>query len=138
MEPVSLSAAERIQREIDEGRIDEALRIYDKTARVVPSWPSDAEALGLIKSLHARNLLVESIPLMRDYCRSYPDSADRVRLKLAQILIRDREHPTHALRVLEEIREGSLPGSLETVRVALVNQAQHMVNEGVLELEGED
>ena len=138
IEPVSLSAADRIQREIDEGRIDEALRIYDKTARVVPAWPTDAEALRLIKSLHRRNLLVESIPMMRDYCRNYPESADRVRLKLAQILIRDREHPTHALRVLEEIREGSLPDSLETVRLALVKQAQHMVNDGVLELEGED
>lgn len=138
MEPASLSAAERIRREIDEGRVDEAMRIYDKTARVVPSWPTDAEALGLIKSLHARNLLAESIPLMRDYCRNHPDSADRVRLKLAQILIRDREHPTHALRVLEEIREGSLPESLETVRIALVKQARHMVDDGVLELEGED
>ena len=75
---------------------------------------------------------------MRDYCRNHPATADWVRLKLAQILIRDREHPTHALRVLEEIGEGTLPASLESVRLALAGQARLMIEDGVLELEGED
>ena len=133
--PAPQSAVARIQHEIEQGRIDEALRIYDRTARVVTGWPGETDTLALIKSLHATNRFVESLPLMRDYCRNFPDRADRMRLKLAQILIRDREHPTHALRVLDEIAEGALPTSLETVRSSLAKQARQMIDEGVLELE---
>ena len=59
-------------------------------------------------------------------------------LKLAQILIRDRQRPIAGLTVLESIPPGSLPPDLEKARQTLIRQAERMREEGVLELEGED
>ena len=61
-----------------------------------------------------------------------------MRVKLAQILIRDFQRPVAALRVLEEIPPGSLPADLEAARARLAREAQQMLEEGVLELEGDD
>ena len=61
-----------------------------------------------------------------------------MRIKLAQVLIRDRQRPVAALRVLEEIPSGSLPADLESTRQKLASKAKRMVEEGVLELEGDD
>jgi hypothetical protein len=92
----------------------------------------------MIKALHDRNAYVDSIRLMRDYCRYYPDQSAKVRLKLAQVLIRDRERPAAALRVLAGITAGSLPIELEAVRLKLFRQDERLQAEGVLELEGDD
>ena len=75
---------------------------------------------------------------MKDHCRRFPAVSDKMRLKLAQVLIRDRQRPMAALKVLEEIPPGSLPADLETAREKLVRQAERMREEGVLELEGDD
>jgi hypothetical protein len=53
-------------------------------------------------------------------------------------LIRDFQRPVAALRVLEEIPPGSLPADLETARAKLARKAQQLLEEGVLELEGDD
>jgi hypothetical protein len=75
---------------------------------------------------------------MRDYCRYYPGDASRVRLKLAQILIHGHRRPVAALRVLQEIPADALPADLEMVRRKLVVKANRLLEEGVLELEGDD
>jgi hypothetical protein len=61
-----------------------------------------------------------------------------MRVKLAQMLIRDFQRPVAALRVLEEIPPTSLPVDLEAARERLARKAQQMLEEGVLELEGDD
>ena len=137
-EPAKLSAVERILAMLDEGLIDEPLKLYVKLAATMPGWPSEPDALAIIKAMHAQSLRVQSIPVMRDFCRNHPDGADRVRLKLAQIHIREREHPTRGLRILSQIAEGALPEPLESLRAALTQQAEAMREEGVLELEGDD
>ena len=88
--------------------------------------------------MHAQKAEADSIRLMRDHCRYYPAASTKVRLKLVQILIRDRQRPTAALRVLAEIPPGSLPPDLEKARQQLARQAARMQAEGVLELEGDD
>ena len=75
---------------------------------------------------------------MRDHCRYYPASSLKMRVKLAQILIRDFQRPVAALRVLEEIPPGSLPTDLEVARAKLARKSQQMLEEGVLEMEGDD
>ncbi len=132
-----LSGAEKVAEKVNLGEIDAALRLYDKTSKAVPFWPSERELMDLIKRFHARGAVIDSIPLMRDYCRRYPDTADRIRLKLAQILIRDHERPTLALRILAELPE-RLPPSLEPLRRDLTQKAEAMLEDGVLELEGEE
>lgn len=132
------SALKKVRKLIDMGDHASAISEYDRSARVFPDWPGPAELLALIKAMHAAKAEADSLPLMRDYCRKYPASSDKMRLKMAQVLIRDREKPTAALRILSEIPAGSLTGNSEAARIHLTRQAERMVEDGVLELEGED
>ncbi|MFI5457521.1 MAG: hypothetical protein ACHRXM_18925, partial [Isosphaerales bacterium] len=131
-------AVRRIRSLIDEGDIAGALAAYDKSARTLFDWPSQPDLYGMIKALHARGAEPNSIRLMRDHCRYYPGDSSKMRLKLAQVLSRDRQRPVAALRILEEIPPGSLPADLESTRRKLVRKADQLREEGVLELEGDD
>jgi hypothetical protein len=132
------NAVRRVRKLIDAGDIDGALSAYDKGAQSLFNWPSQADLHALIKAMHAQQAEADSIRLMRDHCRQYPAASTRVRLKLAQILIRDHQRPTAALRVLAELPPGALPPDLEKAREQLARQAARMQAEGVLELEGDD
>jgi membrane associated rhomboid family serine protease len=135
LEERGASAMRRIRRLIDERAAAGAVDAYQKAARALPNWPSQAELYGLIKSLHAQGAEVESLPLMRDHCRLYPREAPRVRLKLAQVLIRDCQRPLAAIRLLQELSEDAWPADLQRARRKLIQQAEAMREEGVLELE---
>jgi hypothetical protein len=131
-------AVQRVHSLIEEGKIGEALAAYDKAARILYDWPSQPDLYSLIKALHTRGSEAESIRLMREHCRCFPNESTKMRIKLAQILIRDRQRPVAALRVLEEIPVGALPADLESTRQKLASRAKRMVDDGVLELEGDD
>jgi membrane associated rhomboid family serine protease len=131
-------AVRRIETLIDEGDITGALSAYDKAARMFFNWPPQTDHYKMIKDLHAHGAEADSVRLMRDYCRYYPGESSKVRLRLAQILIRNCQRPVAALRVLEEIQPGSLPADLEAVRQKLFRKAQEMRETGVVELEGDD
>jgi len=128
----------RIRSLINEGDVSGALAAYDKAARTLFNWPSQPDLYELIKALHARGAEPDSVRLMRDHCRYYSANSLKMRVKLAQILIRDFQRPVAALRVLEEIPPGSLPADLESARAKLARKAQQMLEDGVLELEGDD
>jgi membrane associated rhomboid family serine protease len=132
------AAVLRVQSLIEEGNVPEALAAFDKAARILRDWPAQRDLYAIIKSLHARGSEVESIRLMREHCRCFPAESTKMRVKLAQILIRDRQRPVAALRVLEEIPTGALPADLESTRQRLASKAKRMLEEGVLELEGDD
>jgi membrane associated rhomboid family serine protease len=128
----------RIHFLIDSGDGPGAVAAYEKATRSLFNWPSQRDLYDLIKALHARGAEADSIRLMRDYCCCYPRDSVKVRLKLAQILMRDRQRPVAALRLLDEIPAGSLTPDLESARQKLALKAQQMLDEGVLELEGDD
>jgi len=132
------SAVDRIRSLIAEAAVAAALAAYDKAARTLFQWPSQPDLYELIKALHAGGAESDSIRLMRDHCRYYPERSLKMRVKLAQILIRDCQRPVAALRVLEEIPPGSLPADLEAARQKLAAKAQQMLEEGVVEMEGDD
>jgi hypothetical protein len=123
---------------IDERNVAGALAAYDKAARTLLNWPTQADLYGLIKALHAQGAEADSIRLMRDHCQYFPKESSKMRIKLAQVLIRDRQRPVAALRVLEAIPRGSLSADLESSRQKLALKAKRMLEEGVLELEGDD
>jgi len=131
------AAVKHVQWLIEKGNIAAALRAYQKSASSVPDWPAQSELYELIKAVHAKGALVDSIPLMRDHCRLYPAHSTAVRLKLAQVLIRECQRPVAGLRVLEEFGPGPLPAEYETVRQKLAARADRMRAEGVIEVEGD-
>jgi len=122
---------------IEKRNIPAALRAYQKSASAMPGWPPQGELYDLIKAFQAQGALVDSIPLLREHCRLYPAHSTVVRLKLAQVLIRECQRPVAALRVLEEFGPGPLPGEAEAVRQKLIRQADRMREEGVIEVEGD-
>lgn len=132
------AASRRVLGSVEKGEVDAALMAYDKASRDLPFWPSQVDLYAIIKALHARGAVVDSVRPMKDHCRRFPAASDKMRLKLAQVLIRDRQRPIAALAVLEEIPPGSLPPDLERTRTALARQAERMRDDGVLELEGDD
>ena len=129
------NATRKLRERLDDSDFDNARATFDKYARTLPGWPPEGVLLDIIKMLHSRKLMVDSVPYMQAYCRRFPGQADRVRLKLAQVLIRDRQRPAHGLKVLQEVQESALPGDLRPVRRQLEALANHMLEEGVLELE---
>ena len=137
LEERAASAMKKVRKHLETGDMASVVAAYDRGARMVPNWPDGPDLVAIIKEMHAKNAEVDSFPLMRDYCRRFPSSAHRMRLKVAQVLIRDRQKPTAALRVLAEIPVGTLPAQLDAARQGLIRQAEKMVHDGVLELEGE-
>ena len=132
------TAVERVRSLIANGDVPAALAAYEKATRTLFNWPSQPDLYDLIKALHAGGAESSSIRLMRDHCRFYPERSIKMRVKLAQILVRDCQRPVAALRVLEEIPPGSLPADLESARQKLAQKAQQMLDEGVVEMEGDD
>ena len=131
-------ALRRVRKLIDKGDTPGAISLYDRSVRTLVAWPSQPDLYALIKAMHARQAEADSIRLMRDHCRRFPAESTRMRLKLAHVLLRDRQRPTAALRVLTEIPAGSLPADLETARRKLAQEASRLQADGVLELEGDD
>jgi membrane associated rhomboid family serine protease len=134
----ALGAVLRVRSLIEDGNVAGALAGYEKGARTLVDWPAQPDLYSLIKGLHGRGSEADSIRLMRDHCRRFPKESSTMRIKLAQILIRDRQRPVAALRILEEIPAGALSAELDATRKKLALKARRMVEEGVLELEEDD
>jgi hypothetical protein len=132
------AAVRRVHRMLEEASIDDALAAYDKASRTLYHWPSQPDLHAMIKAFHAKGAERQSVRLMREHCRCFPEASDKMRLKLAQILINQCERPTEAARLLNESPAGSLSPDLERTRQKLLSKAAAMIEEGVLELEGDD
>ena len=99
---------------------------------------SEQQLLAMIKALHLGKRWHDSIGPMVDFLKRFPDRAARMRLKLAQILLLHENRPSRALAVLGKIPSGSLDADLEKLRGQLLRRAEAMLEEGEIELAGED
>ena len=132
------AATRRLKGHLESGSVVEAFAVYDKSVRTVAGWmPPDAEWLALIQALLAAEDWRNGVNVMEDYLRRSPKPSARVRLRLAQVLVKEQQRPAHALKVLDEIPEGALPENLRSAARQVRRQAEQMREEGVLELEGE-
>jgi hypothetical protein len=94
--------------------------------------------MGLIKSLHAQQLWSVSVPVMVDYLQQFPEKSNRVRLKLAQILIESERRPAKALKTLSKIDLASLTPELQTIHRKLSNRAKTLESQCDLEVTDEE
>jgi membrane associated rhomboid family serine protease len=130
------AAVWRVQMLSKKGEAAEAVRAYRSLAD--RGRLPEPDLLGLIQALHKRELWDDAVEVMRDYLARYPEKSPRVRLSLAQILIRHRDRPRQALQVLGKLAAESLPAQLEAARRQLVAQANRKCAEGVLEVQTEE
>ncbi len=132
------SATRKLKGHLESGSVVEAFGVYDRSVRSVAGWtPPDAEWLALIQALLAAEDWRDGVTVMEDYLRRSPKPSARVRLRLAQVLVKEQQRPAHAIKVLDGIPEGALPENLRATASQLRRQAERMREDGVLELEGE-
>jgi hypothetical protein len=123
---------------LEMGELEAALAVYKKSRGRMSGWqPQESDWLDLIQALMTQDFWGEAARVMQDYLRCVPAPSPRVRLKLAQVLIQKLSRPTQGLAVLREIPDGALPEKLEPMRNQLHEQANHMREEGELELQDE-
>jgi membrane associated rhomboid family serine protease len=132
------AATRRLHGHLEAGSTAEAYASYDKSVRTVVGWtPPDADWLALIQALLTEQDWRSGVTVMEDYLRRSTRPSARVRLRLAQVLVKELQRPAHALKVLDEIPNGALPQNLEATASQLRHQAEQMREEGVLELDGD-
>jgi membrane associated rhomboid family serine protease len=138
MEDAGAVALRALRLHLELGEVEAALAVYNKSSRSLPAWqPAESDWRDLIQALLNLKAWGDATSVMRDYVQRTAEPSPRVRLKLAQVLIQKHSRPLQALTVLGQIPEGSLPDSLEATRRKLVQEAEHMREEGDLELQDE-
>jgi membrane associated rhomboid family serine protease len=137
IEDSAASALRALRQHLEFGEIEAALAVYKKSSRQLGWQPQEHDWLALIQALTDQDFWGEAAHVMRDYIRKSSEPSPRVRLKLAQVLIQKLARPTQALGILQEIPADALSAKLEPMREKLLEQAQHMREEGELELQDE-
>jgi hypothetical protein len=74
------------------------------------------------------------IVVLEDYIERFPETADRARLVLADILIRREQRPRAALRVLDPISTAQLSKAERLFAHKLTKLAHSQIDDGVMEL----
>jgi membrane associated rhomboid family serine protease len=129
----------QFQQYLAVGQPAAALTLHRKMSDTGSDWQLNPKQLmELIKSLHKQQMWSESMAPMVEYLRAAPGASERVRLKLAQILIVHEKRPGRALGVLQKIPAAGLPPDLATARSRLEAQAKKMYADGELEVDDED
>ncbi len=133
------AAALRTMRlHLELGEIEAALAVYKKSHGHLSGWqPQESDWIDLIQALANQDCWGDAAHVMLDYVQAVPEPSPRVRLKLAQVLIQKLARPTQGLSVLQAIPPGALPEKLDRIRNQLTEQAEHMLEEGELELRDE-
>jgi membrane associated rhomboid family serine protease len=135
----SMQFGGQVRELLDQGRPELAADIYARARAADPRIElGESDLTALIKSLHASEHWSPSISPMVEYLRRFPEKAQRVRLRLAQVLVQHEHRPAQALRVLAKLPEHGLPPHLEHARQKLVDQASRLRDEGIMEMAGED
>ena len=132
------SATRRFRGLLESGSVEEVVAAYDRSMRTIPGWtPTDADWVALIQAVLNTSDWRQAVSIMETYLKRASNPSSRVRLKLAQVLVKELQRPSHGLSVLDELPEGSLPPNLDDAARQLRIQAQEMIDEGVLELDGD-
>jgi hypothetical protein len=134
-EDASSAAVRRLRGHLELEEIEAALGVYRQARQAISGWrPPPPEWLELIQGLIKNQCWNDAVVLMASYVEEVEAPSARVRLKLGQLLVQKQERPARALKVLAQISEGSLPLPLGALRRQLIEQAEQLLADGVLEL----
>ena len=130
------AARAQFRQFVRRGKPDAALKLRRKLRESgQPLELTRNELTALIVALHKRRMWRESAPIMAEYLEQFTASADRVRLKLAQICLIELERPLRALELLKQIDVTALATEQRKRYQSLVAYAKRMETEGTLELD---
>jgi hypothetical protein len=127
-----------MRHHLELGEVEAAVAVYKKSSRSFANWAlQESDWLELIQGLLDQEAWGEAASLMLSYIRQRTEPSARIQLKLAQVLVQKLARPLQAMAILNQIPDGALPQTLEPMRRKLTQQAQHMREEGDLELQDE-
>ncbi|MEX2287307.1 MAG: rhomboid family intramembrane serine protease [Planctomycetaceae bacterium] len=120
-----------------QGRAGAALTEYERMRQLAGDARLDRPALkGLAQGLYNAQDWLPAIRFMEEYVERFPEKAQRMRLKLAGVMLDVHRRPRRALRILEPLAEERLDADLERHRDKMVRAAEKMIAQGVIELDG--
>lgn len=125
----------RIRKQVDAGHFFAASQKYLQLRERSDEAGLDEPRLKkLIDGLHHDSDWGSVVPLLEEYVSRFPETADRARLMLAAVLIREQQRPRAALRSLDGIREATLKPAQRKLLGTLRRAADEQIEEGVMEL----
>lgn len=131
-------ALQTFRGHLDADEIEAALSVYKDARGKLRDWrPPDSDRLRLIKALLDQNAWDGALGVMRAHLDESQLPPPKIRLKMAEVLIRRLDRPTAGLRVLDEIADADLTPPLAQVRDRLAAMAEAMREEGALEIDEE-
>ncbi|MDR3617811.1 MAG: rhomboid family intramembrane serine protease [Paludisphaera borealis] len=137
-EDPSQTALRTLRGHLEAGETEAALSFYRGMRRKFTRWrPPDPEWIELIKAVLAQKAWDDASGLMRAYIDESEFPSDKIRLRLAEVLIRRLDRPVAGERVLEGVAEAGLTPQLAEVRRQLAALAEQKREEGVLEIDDE-
>ena len=129
-------ALQTLRAHLDAGETEAAMGFYRALRHKRPSWrPPDLERLDLVKALAAAQEWEDAAGVMQAYLDESMLPSPRIRLKLAEVLIRRLERPAAGLKTLQDVPESDLPAPLAEGRRKLVAIAERLREDGTLELD---
>jgi len=129
-------AKAQFRQYLQEGQIAAAATLAGKMKDVGAGLTLDRDELvAVIKGLHAAGRWSDSAPFMAELVNRFPDGADLVRVKLAQICVVALNRPAKALELLKGVDAGRLPAPQLALAKKIAAKSRQMQAEGVYELD---
>jgi membrane associated rhomboid family serine protease len=132
------SAKDQFARYLEQDNPAAAFKLYEKMREVGDGLQLDQrQLLTLIKWFHGEKRWSNSAPFMAELIARFPEAADPVRVKLAQICVVELGRPGKALDLLAEVDSNKFPEQQQALIKKIAARARQMQDEGVVELDVE-
>jgi membrane associated rhomboid family serine protease len=115
-----------------------AMRLYEKMKDVGGGLVLErAQLVAIIQSLHAAKRWQDSAQFMAEFIERFPEQADAMRIKLAQICVVELQRPGKALDLLAGVNMAKLSEQHAALAKRIRAKAHALEAEGVVELDVE-
>jgi membrane associated rhomboid family serine protease len=132
----TLEESRRFQAYLQIDQPEQALAVKRKATHLGNPLPLErADVWRLIAGLHKKKLWVESAPVMAEFLERFPEGAELVRLKLAQICLVELDKPGRAMELLEGLEAEKLTAEQRGLAAKIRAAARRKVEEGALEVD---
>jgi hypothetical protein len=137
-EAIQEKALRKMRSLLESGKPQSALAEYRRAKRLMTTWQlGDRDLYALAMGLSKNRLWPDAVPLMEEFIARFPAKATQVRLKLAAVVLEVQRRPRYALKLLADVPRETLTQELERHVRKIERVAEQMIEEGVIELDGQ-
>jgi membrane associated rhomboid family serine protease len=120
------------------GNVPAAIKLFEKMKGVSGGLKLQRnELLAFVQTLLAAKRWKDCAPFMAEFIARFPEGAEAMRIKLAQICVVELQRPGKAIDVLTGVDVRRLPEKQATLVKRIRAKAEEMQQEGVVELDVE-